>query len=69
MVLNGVKWCWIGNFTHRDPEEVNKLLMKRQREGTKLYGFKFEQQKTQNYPANKVNKMHYTLDIGKTFEK
>ena len=39
--------------------------MEKQSGGTKLYGFKFEQQKTQNYPANKVNKMHYTLDIGK----
>ena len=46
-------------------DNINKLLMEKERKGIKLYGFKFEQQKTENYHANQIKKMHYTLDIGR----
>ena len=46
-------------------DNINKVLMEKERKGIKLYGFKFEQQKTENYHANQIKKMHYTLDIGR----
>ena len=46
-------------------DNINKLLMEKERKGIKLYGFNFEQQKTENYHANQIKKMHYTLDIGR----
>ena len=46
-------------------DNVSKLLMEKEKKGIKLYGFKFEQQKTENYHANQIKKNHYTLDIGK----